>query len=65
MKLKGEKNHFDTILELINFEEKVNILIKKSTTEFSEVMEMFLMIWVKEMHMCQKKTCMFKIYSFY
>ena len=50
----GKKNHFDTILELINFEEKVNILIKKSTTEFSEVMEMFIMIWVKEMHMCQK-----------
>ena len=52
---QGEKkNHFDTILDLINFEETVNRLIKKSTTEFSEVMEMFLMVWVKEMHMCQK-----------
>lgn len=56
MKLKGKKISFDTILELIDFEEKVNILIKKSTTEFSEVMEMFLMIRVKEMQMCQKKT---------
>ena len=55
MKLKEKKNHCDTILELIDFEEKVNTLIKKITAKFSEVMEMFLMIWVKEMHMCPKE----------
>ena len=64
MKLKEKKNHCDTILELIDFEEKVNTLIKKITAKFSEVMEMFLMIWVKEMHMCQKKTVCLRFIHF-